>query len=409
MVDESKVALLAALTERGWETSPTLRAAPFVAAGCELLFSQPIRTAEVNEPATNNPATGRLLSLDQFRGYTVVGMLFVNFAGGFAAIHPIFKHHNTWCSYADTIMPQFFFAVGFALRLVMLRNREKLGAKAAYWRVLRRIALLSGLGLLFYNLDWFTLSATDFTAPKLRALVAKSFWRDTFQTLVHIAATSLWVLPVILRPIQTRVLFAASSGLLHLGFSAWFWYALLQEKRVIDGGPPGFLTWTLPVIAGSIAHDWVRGKNAERSALRPLLTWGAAAMLGGYAISCLGAGGHWAAPPFFPPRSTVDIWTMSQRAGSLSYLTFASGFSLALYALFVWLCDGRRWHLAIFGVFGANALAAYPLHSVVAVPFSLLRRGDAPLWQAGFVTLAFITTNALIVWRMNRRGWFLRL
>ena len=34
----------------------------------------------------------------------------------------IFKHHNTYCSYADTIMPQFFFAVGFAYRLTFLRR-----------------------------------------------------------------------------------------------------------------------------------------------------------------------------------------------------------------------------------------------------------------------------------------------
>ncbi|MBY0374472.1 MAG: hypothetical protein K2Q23_10790, partial [Bryobacteraceae bacterium] len=65
---------------------------------------------------------GRILSMDQFRGYTVAGMFLVNFLGGFAAVHPVLKHHNTYCSYADTIMPQFFFAVGFALRLVLLRN-----------------------------------------------------------------------------------------------------------------------------------------------------------------------------------------------------------------------------------------------------------------------------------------------
>ena len=38
----------------------------------------------------------RIASLDQFRGYTVAGMLFVNFGGGFAALHPMFKHHNTY-------------------------------------------------------------------------------------------------------------------------------------------------------------------------------------------------------------------------------------------------------------------------------------------------------------------------
>ena len=369
------------------------------------MVSAAISSGALNVPATTAPAAGRLLSLDQFRGYTVAGMLFVNFAGGFAAVHPIFKHHNTYCSYADTIMPQFFFAVGFALRLTMLRNREKLGVEAARRRVFRRIALLLGLGLVIYNLGLLS----DLAAAVLRSLAAVSFWRESFQTLVHIAVTSLWILPVILGSIRARVIFAAGSGVLHLGLSAWFWFDLLQEKRVIDGGPLGFLTWTLPTIAGSVAHDWVREETRGHSALRPLLGWGAVLMLCGYALSCFGAGGHWAAPPFSPPWRTVDFWTMNQRAGSLSYQTFSAGFSFVVYAVFVWLCDRRRWQLAVFGIFGANALAAYLLHSVLDAPFSLLRQRDAPLWQAVAVTLAFIAANAFVVSRLNRRGWFLRL
>ena len=54
-------------------------------------------------------AGGRIASLDQFRGYTVAGMLLVNFLGGYQAVPAVLKHHNTYCSYADTIMPQFFF------------------------------------------------------------------------------------------------------------------------------------------------------------------------------------------------------------------------------------------------------------------------------------------------------------
>lgn len=56
----------------------------------------------------------RLVSLDQFRGYTVIGMILVNYVGGFAVVPEVLKHHNDYCSYADTIMPQFLFAVGFA-------------------------------------------------------------------------------------------------------------------------------------------------------------------------------------------------------------------------------------------------------------------------------------------------------
>jgi predicted acyltransferase len=132
-------------------------------------------------------------------------------------------------------------------------------------------------------------------------------------------------------------------------------------------------------------------------------------MLLGYALSCLGAGGHLAAAPFFPPRAPVDLWTMSQRAGSLSYLTFAAGFSLAVYAAFAWACDLHRRRSRLFAILGANALAAYLIHALVDVPFSFARHRDAPLWLALASTAAFIAVSTFCVWLLNRRGWFLRL
>jgi len=44
----------------------------------------------------------RLVSLDQFRGYTVLGMFVVNFLGGFTVTPALLKHHNTYFSYADS-------------------------------------------------------------------------------------------------------------------------------------------------------------------------------------------------------------------------------------------------------------------------------------------------------------------
>src|SRR5437773_6673015 len=92
----------------------------------------------------------RLNSLDQFRGYTVLGMFFVNFVGHFQAILAVFKHHNTFCSYADTIMPQFFFAVGFAFRLSFGRRAAGEGLARAYGHVVRR---LLGLALVALALE----------------------------------------------------------------------------------------------------------------------------------------------------------------------------------------------------------------------------------------------------------------
>ena len=48
---------------------------------------------------------GRIVSLDQFRGYTVAGMFAVNFLGHLALTHQLLKHNDTHFSYADSIMP----------------------------------------------------------------------------------------------------------------------------------------------------------------------------------------------------------------------------------------------------------------------------------------------------------------
>src|SRR5271165_4383082 len=145
--------------------------------------------------AASQPA--RLISLDQFRGYTVLGMFFVNFVGAFEVIPAVFKHHHTYCSYADTIMPQFFLAVGFAYRLTLLRRLKSTGAATAYGHVVRRNLGLILLGFVVYHIggsvhSWSELQ--QLTAGEFAFRVVK---RELFQTLVHIGVTSLWVMPVI--------------------------------------------------------------------------------------------------------------------------------------------------------------------------------------------------------------------
>lgn len=353
------------------------------------------------------PAPARLNSLDQFRGYTVAAMFVVNFLGGLAVTPAILKHHNTWCSYADTVMPQFFFAAGFALRLVMLKMLAAGATHAAVMRRgLRRALGLLVFGLVLYQLDGDFKKWRDLAESGWGGFLQESFRRNAFQALVHIAVTTLWILPVICRGWRARILFAALSAGLHVWLSHAFWYETLHRWHVIDGGALGFLTWTIPMIAGSLAFDAVRGPV---SAIRPLIVWGSAAMIGGYGLSCLTAGGHLAPPPFFPPVMPVDLWTMSQRAGSLSYLLFSSGWSLALYAAFRHFCDKRGWSLTVFRDLGRNALAAYVLHFMVMAAVLKFCPKDSPWWWA----LAMCTLHFLIIWWwvrwLNARGLFLRL
>jgi predicted acyltransferase len=352
----------------------------------------------------NPPVSGRLVSLDQFRGYTVAGMFVVNWLGGFLITPEILKHHRTWCSYADTIMPQFFFAAGFALRLVWLKMAEK-SRRDAYVRLLRRGLGLFVFGLIFHQLGSGWQKWTDMIEAGWGGFFSLEVWGPAFQTLVHIAVTSLWLLPVIGRSAQVRIVFALLSAGLHLWISHAFWFDTLVVKRVIDGGPPGFLTWTLPAVAGTLAYDAVlAGWKMPR-----LAAWGGVCMAAGYALSCCSNGGGWAVPPFVANPLPHDLWTMSQRAGSASYLLFCTGISLALYSVFRVLCDFRGWRLSLFHDLGTNALAAYILHNVVMDALIKFAPKDSPAWWA-------LSAGALhfgLVWWMvrwlNSKNLFLRL
>jgi predicted acyltransferase len=331
-------------------------------------------------------ASRRIVSLDQFRGYTVAGMLLVNFLGGFRAVHALLKHHNTYCSYADTIMPQFFFAVGFAYRLTFLRRLQSDGSWSATAAALRRDLGLILVGFVVYHLDGKVAGWDELRGLSFADFAARAFRRELFQALVHIALSSIWVLPVIAAGVGVRVLFLLASAGLHLWLSSRFYLDWAWKTPVIDGGPLGCLSWTIPLLMGSLAYDVVAGCKDPRRAANRLLAWSIVLMLVGYALSC--AGGGWAPPPFVPPPSgrAVDLWTMSQRTGSISYLTFAAGFSMAVYALFVLACDLGHFQSGVFRTFGVNALAAYIIHPLVADAVKPYAPNDSPLW---YVAAAF--------------------
>jgi predicted acyltransferase len=384
----------------------------------------------------------RIRSLDQFRGYTVAGMILVNFLGDFQCVPAVFKHHNTYFSYADSIMPSFHFAVGFALRLVLLKRIAAVGAGRAYGSVVRRcfgLILLSTILELASGTrrpgSWSDLqnkSVWDCLAGPLKC----EFW----ETLTIIGATSLFVLPVIAKSVPTRLVFLTACAVVHVYLSRAFYFDFIWARpnpldswwgaadvKGLDGGPFGVLAWAIPQIVGSLAYDAV---VARRGRAVPLLAASALLlMVAGYGLSCLtrlydaapakpvSVGQDWgsflAEPPFVQPpppeQRTLNYWMMSKRAASMSFILFATGFALAAYIVFVLLGDVGGVEIGPFRTLGQNALAAYIIHEVVDKAVKAYAPKDSPLWWVAVTFALFVTLTYLAVRYLERNGIYLRM
>jgi predicted acyltransferase len=349
-------------------------------------------------------------------------MVVVNFLGAFAVTPRVLRHTNDYCSYADTVMPHFLFAVGFALAIVWGRTATSNAdsQRRTQWRLVRRSLTLAAVAFLLY-FPWGTNNLTkQFFEPSFWFSVFK---RDWFQTLTHIAATTLWMLPMLRWGLVGRSVWLATSILLHAFVSEIFYFHWVHASPGgIDGGPLGFLTWLIPASMGLWAGEAMQRldprtlealprASAKKTLRAKCLLAACVLMLLGYSMSCftrhfdrndrgiessqklaespvLGLGfptdsenndsgtphasssGAWqhflAEPPFVPPPSypkrAWNYWMISQKAGALSYQIFAGGLSLLVFLIFDWTSERFRSRWNPLTTLGRNAIACYIAH-----------------------------------------------
>jgi predicted acyltransferase len=363
-------------------------------------------------------ASGRIISMDQFRGIVVLSMFTVHYSSQFPLPFDrsaVWGHNNTFLSFADAVLPSFLFAAGFSLRLSMLHRTAARGAGAAYRHAVRRCLLLVLLlqALMF---DRWGPRFRDVLGERglpaaLDVLVKGRLW----ESLSIIGLASLWTLPVIAGSVRTRVAFLLTGLVVHAVLCQLFYFDYLYGRpnwldawagatgeTGYEGGPLGVLTWAIPVIAGSLAYDLVVTNTAKRAAF-VLLTWSAILLAGGYLLSCLstlyplaepattqeyelirngqvaaspvlptfgadstGGAAGLVPPPFVRPGANeqrqLNYWTMGKRVVTPSFAITATGYAVGLYALCVLLCDAGGMSLGLLRTFGQNPLAAYILH-----------------------------------------------
>ncbi len=377
--------------------------------------------------------SSRLVSLDAFRGATVAGMLLVNNPGSWSTVYPPLLH-APWHGWTptDMVFPFFLWIMGVAMAF-SFANRGAAGTDdaALFRHVLRRSAIIVGLGLLLAAFPFGLLPAHHFSLGTLR-------WPGVLQRI----GVCYLVAGVIFLRSGPRGLGLSAAGLL-----AGYW-AMLQFIPVPGYGPgvleaTGSLPWwidshvlaghtwsgapapgfdpegilsTIPAVAtvllGSLAGLWLRRETSPATKSAGLLG-------GGLVLIAAGAVMHLWLP------INKNLWTSS-------YTVFMAGWAMALLAACHWLIDVRGWRrwAQPFVWYGMNALALFVLAGLVAKLLGLIQWTGAagakvslkgwlygeiftplasPVNASLLFALAFVLALLAVAWAMARRKWFVRI
>lgn len=350
----------------------------------------------------------RIASVDALRGLTVAAMLLVNNPGDWGHVYwPL--EHAEWhgCTPTDLIFPFFLFIVGVSAALA-LGPRIDAGASPGPLRaaVVQRGLRIIGLGLLLHALAWWLMHKPEFRVMGVLQRIGLCFIAVGVVALWLRERRQWWVLLGLLVGYGALLQFGPTLQKLGsfnqrldtavLGRWAYEWDAATG----IAFDPEGLLS-TLGALA-TTAFGLICGGLLRRGQVRGLLLTGIAAALVGWWWS------GWL--PF-----NKQLWTPS-------FVLWTGGWAaVALAAAHAWI--DRLGHRPWGRAFGLNAIGAYagawmctvflagfgwmePLYTRV---FGPLGPRLGPEGQSLAFAVAFVAVWAVIVWALDRRGWYWKI
>ena len=365
--------------------------------------------------------TQRLESLDSFRGFVILAMIFVNFCAGIEAIPAWMKHmpsKTDGYTFVDLVFPGFLFIVGVAIPL-SLNKRLVIGDTALrlfLGRIVPRTASLVFLGVVYVNMDRFSPEATG---------VSEAAWKMLFFLCVII----LWmVTPAGLSEKRRRLLLVLR--VLAAVCMAWLIFAFRQKTE------DGSLAWFRPSWWGILG---MIGGSYLAASLAYLLTRGnPAALMGvlGFTIALFIGGRHGSLPGFLGPIDGVvslghlfglkfviffgaGLYAAGQLIrplhgihkdwGTDAWALVSAGECCLMFAAFYYLIDARGWRrwASFLLPAGVNPLTAYILPDIFGAVLDITH-GWNIFWKSHEGSLGVLNCAVLTALMLVLTGLFTR-
>jgi predicted acyltransferase len=395
-------------------------------------------------PQPSGASAGRLLSLDAFRGLTIVGMILVNNPGDWGHLYwPL--GHARWHGWTptDLVFPFFLFIVGtslaYSLRKYLASDdlpeakwQKRRVDRAVYWRILRRTILLILLGLLiglsgrlfnylFGNADAIDLGTLRFPGVLQRiglvyfvvSLVALHVSLRGQMLLGVALLLGYWALLALLPGSENyRENLSPEGNVVRVVDRAVFGEPHMYTQARSEKTDPEGLLSTLPAIVTALLGYWTglavqrRGCTARTVGL--LIACGIALTVIGLAWNV-----------FFPINK--KIWTSS-------YVLLSGGLAMIVFgaALLAFDVSGWRRLARPFEIVGVNAIFVFVASGILANLLAASHVGTITTKQWLYdnlflawipdpylASLAFALATVacwwLVLWVMWRRGWSIRV
>ena len=350
---------------------------------------------QVVSVASASAKSGRLTSLDVFRGITVAGMILANNGGG-SSYAPF--HHAEWNGWTptDMIFPSFLFIVGVSITFALSKRRDDPdGRRALLIKICRRSLIIFGLGILLTGFPNYFEGSTwaKIRIPGVLQRIALAYLGASLIFLFTRGRGQV---------VATLVLLVGYTALMsyvpipEFGAGDWarghdlgsYLDRLLLPGHIYqtDYDPEGLLS-TLPAIAttllGVLAGHWLRSGRDRYATCSGLFVAGTFLVI---------AGASW------------NAWVPINKAlWSGSFVLLAAGWSSLALAACHWLIDVegyRRW-AGPFRVLGVNPITAYTLAALGArllnMPY-LKDEGDKLVSVHGYYSSHYLTPY---LWPMN--------